>query len=125
VKYSPNDSLFWYAYGEIFRVQGKIDDAISAYRHAAQIEPPYPKVHGKLGSMLVEKNQYDDAEPSLITAVRQDPKNPINYWYLGKAYAAKRKNRAAIENYELFLKYAPAKDPDREKAKEIINRLRR
>ena len=125
VKYSPNDSRFWYAYGEIYRVQDKIDDAVSAYRHAVELQPPFPKATGKLGSMLVEKKQYDEAEQYLIAAIRQDPKSATNYWFLGKAYAAKKKNRPAIDNYELFLKYAPAKDPDREKAKEIINRLRR
>jgi superkiller protein 3 len=125
VKYSPNDSRFWYAYGEIYRVQDKIDDAISAYRHAVQLEPPFPKATGKLGSMLVEKKLYDEAESYLIAAIRQDPKNATNYWFLGKSYAAKHKNRAAIDNYELFLKYASTKDPDRERAKDIINRLRR
>jgi superkiller protein 3 len=125
VKYSPNDSRFWYAYGEIYRVQDKIDDAIQAYRHAVELQPPFPKATGKLGGMLVEKKLYDEAESYLIAAIRQDPKNPANYWNLGRAYAAKHKNRPAIENYELFLKYAPPKDPDRDKAKEIINRLRR
>jgi Flp pilus assembly protein TadD len=125
VQYAPNESRYWYAYGEIYRVQQRSDDALKAYRKAVALEPPYPKAVSKLGGMLVEKKQYDEAEPYLIQAIRKDDKNPANYWYLGKAYAAKKRNRAAIDNYELFLKYAPKNDSDREKAKEIINQLKR
>ena len=49
----------------------------------------------------------------LTQAVRRDGKNPANYLPLGVVYAAKRKPKQAIENYELFLKYAPKNDPDR------------
>src|SRR5262249_43412352 len=93
-------------------------------KRAVEIDPPFPKAFGKLGSVLVDNKQYDDAEPYLIQAIRKDPKNAINYWYLGKAYAALHKNRQAIDNYELYLKYAPKTDADREKAKEIINQLK-
>jgi superkiller protein 3 len=125
VKFSPGESRFWYAYGEIFRVQERNDEAISAYRKAVELEPPYPKALGKLGGLLVDKKQYDEAEPLLIQAIRKDDKNAVSYWYLGKAYAAKRKNRQAIDNFELFLKYAAKDDANREKAREQINKLKR
>jgi cytochrome c-type biogenesis protein CcmH/NrfG len=128
VKYAPNESRYWYAYGEIYRVQAQIDHAIKAYRRAVEIDPPYPKAVGKLGSVLVDNKQYDDAEPYLIQAIRKDPTDPksaVNYFYLGKAYAALRKNRQAIENYELYLKYAPKGDADRDKAQEQIRQLKR
>ena len=125
MKYSPNESLFWYAYGEIYRVQAHNTEAIAAYRRALEIDPPYPKASGKLGGALVDTKQYDEAEPYLIQAIRKDPKIAVNYWYLGKAYAAKHKNRQAIDNYELFLKYAAKDDNDRDKAREMINSLKR
>jgi tetratricopeptide (TPR) repeat protein len=125
VKYSPNDSLFWYAYGEIYRVQNRNDEAIAAYQRALAIDPPYAKATGKLGCTLVDTKQYDDAEPYLIQAIRKETKNAQNYWCLGNAYAAKRKYRAAIDNYELFLKYASKDDNDRERARELINQLKR
>ena len=50
VQKSPNESLFWYAYGEIYRVQERFDDAISAYRKAIDLDPPYPKAIAKLGA---------------------------------------------------------------------------
>lgn len=125
VKYAPNDSRFWYAYGEIYRVQDRADDAIAAYRKAVELDPPFPKAFGKLGGMLVDSKQYEEAEQLLTVAIRKDDKVAINYWYLGKLLAAQHKNRQAIDNYELFVKYAPRTDPNRERARELINSLKR
>src|SRR6185503_20567865 len=55
VQLNDNESLFWYAYGEIYRVQERFDDAISAYRKAVEIDPPYPKALAKLGMLLSER----------------------------------------------------------------------
>ena len=60
-----------------------------------------------------------------ITAIRREPKNAANYFWLGKAYAGLRKTRQAIDNYESFLKFAPKNDPDRDRARELINQLKR
>src|SRR5262249_60311052 len=98
---------------------------LAAARRAADRGPPSHKRTARPGAMLSEKKQSDAPEPYLIQAIRHEPKNATNYWYLGKAYAAKKKNRQAIDNYELYLKYAPPKDADRDKAKEIINQLKR
>lgn len=125
VRYAPNESRYWYAYGEIYRVQDRLDDALAAYRRSLELDPPYVKAAGKLGTVLVEKRQYEDAEQYLIQAIRKEPKNAQNYWYLGRAYAAQRKKTQAIDNYELFLKYAAKNDPERDKAREIINQLKR
>jgi tetratricopeptide (TPR) repeat protein len=125
VKHAPNESRYWYAYGEIFRVQARLDDAIAAYRRALELDPPFVKANGKLGGVLVDKQQYEDAEQYLIQAIRKEPKNATNYWYLGKAYAAVRKKSQAIDNFELFLKHAAKNDPERDRAKDIINQLKR
>jgi cytochrome c-type biogenesis protein CcmH/NrfG len=125
VQLTPNESLFWYAYGEIYRVQERFDDAISAYRKAIDLDPPYPKALGKLALLLVERKQYDDAEALLIPAIRKEPKNAVNYLNLGVVYAARKKNKLAIDNYEKFLELAPKDDKDRARAKEAIRELKR
>jgi cytochrome c-type biogenesis protein CcmH/NrfG len=125
VQKSPNDSRFWYGYGEIFRVQGRLTDAIDAYRKALALDPPYPKAIGKLGLVLVEHKQYEDAEAFLIQGIRKDKTNPVNYLHLGAVYAAKKKNKLAIENLERFLELAPKNDPDRARARNAIQDLRR
>jgi tetratricopeptide (TPR) repeat protein len=125
VKLSPNDSQFWYAYGEIFRSTDRLDEAISAYRKSVDLDPPYPKAQQKLGLLLVERKQYDEAEVVLTQAIRRDKNVPVNYLNLGTVYAAKKKNDLAIENFEKFLSLAPRSDPDRARAKEAINELKR
>jgi superkiller protein 3 len=125
VQLSPNESLFWYAYGEIYRVQERFDDAIAAYRKALDLDPPHPKAAGKLALLLVERKEYDEAEKLLIASIRKDDKNAVNYLNLGVVYAARKKNKLAIENYEKFLQLAPPNDRDRGRAKDAIRELKR
>ena len=49
----------------------------------------------------------------------------VQHWSDGKAYAGKHKNRQAADNYELFLKYAAKDDPNRDRARDQINHLKR
>ncbi|MBV8760365.1 MAG: tetratricopeptide repeat protein [Deltaproteobacteria bacterium] len=125
VKMSPNDSQFWYAYGEVFRSTDRLDEALSAYRKAVELDPPYPKAQQKLGLLLVERKQYDEAEVVLTQAIRRDKNIAVNYLNLGTVYAAKKKNQLAIENFEKFLSLASKSDPDRARAKDAINELKR
>ena len=113
VQLSPNDSLFWYAYGEIFRVSERFDEAINAYKKAVALDPPYPKALTKLGTLLLDKKQYDEAEIVLTQGIRREPKNASNYFPLGKLYAAEKKKAQAIEAFDKFLELAPKTDPDR------------
>jgi cytochrome c-type biogenesis protein CcmH/NrfG len=125
VQLSPKESLFWYAYGEIYRVQERFDEALSAYRQAVDIDPPYPKALTKLGLMLTERKQWEEAEQILTAAIRREPKNAVNYLYLGVTYAARGKNKPAIDNYQKFLELAPKGDPDRDRAQAAIKELKR
>lgn len=125
VKYQPNESLYWYAYGEIYRLQQRFDEALNAYQKAVELDPPYPKAIGKLGLLLVQLKKYDDAEAFLIQGIRKDKTNAVNYLHLGSVYAAKRKYKLAIENFEEFLERAPRNDPDRDRARDAIRELKR
>ncbi len=125
VRYQPNESLFWYAYGEIYRLQGRTEEALEAYEKAMDRDPPYPKAVGKLGLLLVQTKRYDEAETVLIAGIRKDKSNAVNYLHLGVVYAAKGKNKLAIENYEKFLELAPKNDPERARAKSAIQELKR
>jgi len=78
--------------------------------------------------MYIATKKYDDAEMLLTTAVRRDGKAAANYYQLGVVYAAKKKNRQAVENYKKYLELAPkteAEKDDRAHAKEQIGELGR
>lgn len=123
IQLSPNESLFWYAYGEIFRVQERDDDAIKAYRRAVELDPPYPKALLKLGIMLVDRKQYDEAEGLLTQALRRDSHATSALFYLGALHQAQNKPRLALDNYEQFVKAAP-KDDLVPKARQAIEQLK-
>lgn len=125
VQKSPNESTYWYAYGEIYRVQQRLDEAVNAYRRAVDLDPPHPKAITKLGKLLIERKQYDEAEAMLTSGIRRDKANAANYFNLAAVYAAKRKNKLAIENYQHFLELAPKNDPDRAEARDAIAKLKR
>lgn len=125
VELNPNEARFWYAYGEIFRLQDRSEDAMNAYRKAVALDPPHPKAAAKLSMLLIDEKDYDGAEKVLTVAIRKDGKNATNYLNLGMVYAAKRKSSQAIEMFQKFLELAPPADPDRKRAKEAINELKR
>jgi cytochrome c-type biogenesis protein CcmH/NrfG len=117
--------LFWYAYGEIYRVQERFDEALSAYKKAVEIDPPYPKALQKLGMLLSDRKQYDEAEVVLTQAIRREPKAAPAYFTLAVVYHSKKKYKLALENYQKFLELAPKNDPDRDRAASAIKDLKR
>jgi superkiller protein 3 len=125
VQLNPNESLFWYAYGEIYRLQDRTDEAISAYKKASDIDPPYTKAMLKLGLLLTAKKDYDEAEQVLTNAIRREPKNPLGYLEMGDLQAAKRKNKLAIENYQKYVDLTQKGDPERDRAQAAIKDLKR
>jgi tetratricopeptide (TPR) repeat protein len=125
VELAPRESRFWYAYGEIFRLQERAPQALEAYRKAVSLEPTHPKAASKLALMLMDQKDFEGAEKVLTVAVRKDGKNAVNYLNLGAVFAAKRKNSQAIEMFQKFLELASPTDPDRKRAKDAINELKR
>ena len=102
-----------------------MDSRRVAYLKALDIDPPYPKALAKLGLLLTERKQYDEAEIVLTQAIRKDPKNAVGYLYMGVVNAARKKNKAAIDNYQKFLDLSPKNDPDRDRASAAIKELKR
>ncbi len=125
VEFGGDDSTFWYAYGEISRLNKKIDQAATAYRRAVDLKPPHPKAPGKLAMVLMEANRYDEAEVLLTAQLRNDPSNGQNYYYLGAVYAHVRKFKLAIDAYEKFLQLAAKDDRERPRVKKAIEELKR
>jgi cytochrome c-type biogenesis protein CcmH/NrfG len=105
-------------------VSERFDEAINAYKKAVALDPPYPKALTKLGMLLIDKKQFDEAKIVLTQAVRREPKNASNYLPLGKLYAAEKKKTQAVEALDKFLELAPKTDPERGVAKRERDALR-
>ena len=45
----------YYIYGEAFQKEGKLEEAIKAYKNCILLKPNYPEVYNNLGNALKDK----------------------------------------------------------------------
>jgi len=121
----PNNELYQYAYGEVLRFGKKYDEAIEAYRIAAEHDPPHPKAAAKLGLALAQSSRSGEAEIYLTEAIRNDPSNQFNYFNLGFVYNESGKMAQAKGMFEKFLQLADKSDGDRPRAQACFNQLKK
>ncbi|HEX9844451.1 MAG TPA: TIGR03032 family protein [bacterium] len=79
---------------ELYR-QGKLDDAIAAYRQCVALEPDYPHGRYHLGVALGDAEQYDEAMAHLHAVLAQEPEraeayNSLGYLSVGRASPTRR-----------------------------------
>src|SRR4051812_38624294 len=67
-------------------------------RRASPVQQPYPSAGAK-AEVLIEKKDYAAAEPILLKAVGDDPKDWQAWYYLGYLYSATERNEKAIDAY--------------------------
>ena len=89
------------------------DEALTAYKKATALDPPFPKALTKLGVLLTERKEWEEAQRVLEIGARKEPKNPANFLALGDLHVAKKKPKDAVFFYEEYLKLAPKNDRDR------------
>lgn len=124
VRAAPNEATFWYGYGEILRLTGQAEQALTAYRQALALRPPHPKAPGKLGLVLAELGRLEEAEVLLTNKVRSEPSNPEHLLGLADVYRAAQKHKLALETYQLFLQRAAVDDPSRARVERAVVDLR-
>jgi len=61
--------------GNAFLTLGRVDDAESAFRHAVEMRDDWTIALAALGSVLVQKGRFAEAEPYLVKAVSLDDQN--------------------------------------------------
>ena len=76
----PDDFEVHYNLGLVQQELGLLDEAVSSYRRALQINPAYAQGHNNLGVTLQELGRLDQAEASYREAIAVDP-NYVNAYY--------------------------------------------
>ena len=71
--------------------KGRIDEGITEFRHAMQLEPGSAQTHWHLGAALVYRGASDEALEQLRLAVQLDPNNPQARHDLEVVLAASRR----------------------------------
>ena len=89
--------------GNIYKEQGKIDDAINSYKEATNLDPKYSEAYAQLGLAKMMKEQYGDAVSDLKMAVSLNSGNSTAHYGLGKAYYKQGQYDAALKELNTSL----------------------
>jgi serine/threonine-protein kinase len=99
---------FTYAHlGEALEEKGRLDEAITCYRKAIELDPKSAGAHIKLGIALYSKGQMDEAIACLRKAIELDPKEAVAHGAQGNALLAKGQVNEAIDCYKKAIELDP------------------
>lgn len=121
------DSTFDFTHfcmGEIFSLQGRYEEAITAYRSAIRHRPDITQYHDNLGTLLSNLKRYDEALEVFKQGLAANPGYPIIHRNLGYTYANMGKLSQAEEHLRLYLEQS-AESEDREEVLKILQTLKR
>ena len=105
---APANAEEWVQLGQHQLEMGQGEQAISCFRHAAELEPAVGVHWGRLGKALAVKRRYDAAESALQHACALDPSQSVLHVALAEVLVQQNKADAAIEACQRAL----ALDPD-------------
>ena len=87
--------------------QGRYEEAVEAYRIAAEQRPNYAKVHSNLGMTLNKLGRFEEAETNLRRAIELDQNAKHRLSYLGDALFGQRRYAEAVEAYRMAAEKYP------------------
>lgn len=103
----PNSPIARYNLGVLRYNAQNLDEAISEYRRAIQLDPKLPNAHGNLGIALYGQGKLDEAISEYRLAIQHDPKFANAHDNLGDALHGQGKVDEAISEYRLAIQFAP------------------
>ncbi len=103
----PRVPVCYYALGLLRTKQGKIDDAIEAYRKAVRIDDDFARAHSNLGLLLEQTGETDEAFVHFRRAIRSEPDRAEWHLNVGAMYGEKRMLKEAILEFREALRCDP------------------
>jgi tetratricopeptide (TPR) repeat protein len=103
----PNFALARYNLGRLRYKQHRLEEAISEYRLAIQLDPKDGPPHNNLGNALRDQDKTDEAISEYRLAIQLDPKDTSPHYNLGNALADQGKTDEAISEYRLAIRLDP------------------
>src|SRR3954447_7941758 len=100
-------SNFYSNLGNALAEQGRLDEAVAAYRTAIELKPTYPEAHSNLGNALVEQGRLDEAVTAYRTAITLEPTYPEAHSNLGNALAEQGRLDEAVTAYRTAIELDP------------------
>jgi DNA-binding winged helix-turn-helix (wHTH) protein/TolB-like protein/Tfp pilus assembly protein PilF len=105
---NPNNTSFYFAYGEYLADTGKEDESIGQLKKALQIDPLSPEINGMLAWPLYLKRDYDGALAACQKTIKLYPDFYVAHWWSGNAYLMRGQLKQAVQE----LQTARALNPD-------------
>ena len=126
---SPNGNVFaqpYYNLGNLYRDNGRIDDAIKQYKKAIEVDPSFPFAYQNLATIYINNKRDLAKGMEVLEQLKKiQPGNARVYYNLGLVYLATGNNDLAIHNFEMALDLARGRDEEVEKAiSEILDQIR-
>ena len=98
---------FHFQRGNELYSQGKIEDAVTAYRQCVALQPEFPNARFNLGVALGDAGLYAEAAEVLQQVVDAEPERAQAHNSLGFAFARRREIKKAIAAYERAIELEP------------------
>lgn len=93
---NPNNTSFYFAYGEYLTDTGKQDEAIAQMNKALQLDPLSPEINGFLAWPLYLKRDYNGALTACLKAIKLHPDYWVVHWWAGVSYLIKDQPAQAL-----------------------------
>jgi tetratricopeptide (TPR) repeat protein len=119
IETAPNDPTTYHAKADYLRDQGRLSEAIAAYREAARVERQYDEAYFNAGLLLMELDSVQEAYREFNIALEVNPINIQAYFFRGYAAELLGNTEQARRDYEHALRLAP----DYELPQEGLDRL--
>jgi tetratricopeptide (TPR) repeat protein len=100
----------WVAHNDLGNAlvnRGEIDEAMSHYLRAVEIDPTYTDAHNNLGNLYVRKGDLDHATAEFRRALQINPNYTLAHNGLGATLYQKGDLDGAIEQYRMALRLDP------------------
>lgn len=107
LKFAPDFPLLRYATANLYRDQGKLEQAMAEYKITVQLQPDHSYAHNNLGNLYFMRNDYDRAVDAWQQALKADAANPQPYYNIGVALERQGKIAQALGYYRQYLTHQP------------------
>ncbi|MGQ0593855.1 MAG: TIGR03032 family protein [Gammaproteobacteria bacterium] len=98
---------FHFQHGTKSYHEGKLAEAITAYRECLRLDPAFPNARYNLGVALGDAEEYEEAMTCLREVVEAEPERPETYNSLGYLENRRRRPEEAIAHYQRAIELRP------------------
>jgi tetratricopeptide (TPR) repeat protein len=104
---NSRDAWAYYELGNVFRDEGRMDEAIDQYRAALRVDAAHAPSHNNVGVLLVEQGRVEEAIGHYRAALRVEPDFAEAHFNLGNALRSEGRVGEAVGHYRETLRLEP------------------